>query len=1381
MAATIEKLIEKLTSEIDYTFLTDFFLTYRSFISPVQLCNLLILRFNWALERDEEDRRIARVRTFVAIRHWLLNYFYFDFVSCRELRSILTNYLNDLSARQSIRDSPRDQRIVQGLRKVLKRLKKLYYQKDLSPGFGKHGDRLSGDDIEDKKYFEDIDDMVVVMPQRKFGSVQLPGQYGYGTVDSGGGFFGTSMTSESQNIYPMILGNSSTSKEQSTLINRPLKKASSYSSLYSVITPGTTDSEEEENDPIVNNSNLNSSVSRREHGHEVGLSQTLQYSESSSLKHTNDQDTGFYHHRWAISLPTISSGDDDVVGGKMNTSSGVDNKESKISSKMERVIVDPLEQSEKIKEFEKRIIRLKSRSMSDIPSKKKLQDPVDNFDRNDEALVGKEPPPLPPRRRRRHTLDVSSKQPPSPSFFKSMFVKGSFPIRKLKNMVSQEKSGDNIQRKKRSLSFSEAICGIFDLFAIDHSSGVARRNSSPSYVDTSGGSQDQRPTHRSNEQESTSRPWHRKMSGTVGRLAKGLFSGERNKNSMASFSGVIPGCGTQGDNSTNRISKFGFLCATTPVEPVNMEESDSSFSWNENMNTRVIDENDQFHLDGFSYVDESVEDEFYDTTRAENFEETERQFEQWENEDVNKGISYDGGSTSLQIPTFPQNTYSKAWGVEETNKNNTHHLSESIEVENYSKDNEPEDPQIIRRLHRQGKIYDVEDVENINFSQQTSTEGDNYQSVRSQNFRTLRHLPKVHNLHSVVTLKDLENKPSKQISWDTFTSQEFGEGENVVLSSNIIGSVEETSKESIFRESEANRRVKDDKTIDPHYVSLDENSTGLSQTEMDKGRGGNGRGFVLGKILQSSKKHKPPAISIQQVETIDPNFSQGPNKRILVQTPSSMHSRMSSSTSSDLNFQNQQPYQSFILMYRSDVIARQFCLIERDLLLNVQWEELACDWVSTEIVLTRDLNDRVRVIEKFIHIAQQCLQLSNFATLAQILLGLQSSPVERLRRTWTQVRDSEMRTLKELNEYISPFGNWKVIRDTMRQVVENSTIINEVVKKSRLGTGVKKINTGCIPFLGLYLSDLVFNSAVPSFIDPAPPTPSTPSFSALIDRPQQPLVNFHKHRTTATIVKRIMAFQNLARSYTVPIEPDVYSKCAELKGVEATRLVVMDLDVEDYNSDIVSEMFNNCTSLAYEESSNHNKNNSNSLNPISSNFIDEISSRKTSLILPDGFSGLERICLTANGNLQRILSAWFNKPIEIQIIKNVSVNTTSSTLKSFDNCETVNHLDHGNDDGPILQRYDREVRLVCSNKIVCSAFSDVIVRDKKIFNLIENEGVGLGQLFRAPSFQLLRVGRDSQSWWRVYTLKIQSIECEIKEVFPCNLFETGGIDINPKC
>lgn len=61
-AATVHKLIEKLTNTLDYTFMTDFFLTYRDFLNPQELCQLLISRFYWALKSDDETRKIVRIR-----------------------------------------------------------------------------------------------------------------------------------------------------------------------------------------------------------------------------------------------------------------------------------------------------------------------------------------------------------------------------------------------------------------------------------------------------------------------------------------------------------------------------------------------------------------------------------------------------------------------------------------------------------------------------------------------------------------------------------------------------------------------------------------------------------------------------------------------------------------------------------------------------------------------------------------------------------------------------------------------------------------------------------------------------------------------------------------------------------------------------------------------------------------------------------------------------------------------------------------------------------------------------------------------------------------------------------------------------------------------
>lgn len=145
--------------------------------------------------------------------------------------------------------------------------------------------------------------------------------------------------------------------------------------------------------------------------------------------------------------------------------------------------------------------------------------------------------------------------------------------------------------------------------------------------------------------------------------------------------------------------------------------------------------------------------------------------------------------------------------------------------------------------------------------------------------------------------------------------------------------------------------------------------------------------------------------------------------------------------------------------------------------------------------------------------------------------------------------------------------------------------------------------------LGIYLSDLVYNTELPSYVEPrAPPkdqetaqalseamastmlqqlpTPQSslgnlkahkeeaeqrPSFASTLstDDPTttttttttEPLtedtstnkvmlVNMHKHRTTATIIKRILTFQALAGRYPFQREPDVFDWLKAMERAE---------------------------------------------------------------------------------------------------------------------------------------------------------------------------------------------------------------------------------------
>ncbi|KAK1228344.1 Guanine nucleotide exchange factor lte1 [Marasmius sp. AFHP31] len=104
LAATIERWLAQVTSEFNYDELLVFFLTYRTYISPLDLAHLFICRFHWAVSDSEygasgntgpEVKRVVRLRTFVAFKFWLTTFFVMDFMNNRELRVLLAKWLND--------------------------------------------------------------------------------------------------------------------------------------------------------------------------------------------------------------------------------------------------------------------------------------------------------------------------------------------------------------------------------------------------------------------------------------------------------------------------------------------------------------------------------------------------------------------------------------------------------------------------------------------------------------------------------------------------------------------------------------------------------------------------------------------------------------------------------------------------------------------------------------------------------------------------------------------------------------------------------------------------------------------------------------------------------------------------------------------------------------------------------------------------------------------------------------------------------------------------------------------------------------------------------------------------------------------------------------
>lgn len=287
-------------------------------------------------------------------------------------------------------------------------------------------------------------------------------------------------------------------------------------------------------------------------------------------------------------------------------------------------------------------------------------------------------------------------------------------------------------------------------------------------------------------------------------------------------------------------------------------------------------------------------------------------------------------------------------------------------------------------------------------------------------------------------------------------------------------------------------------------------------------------GFVASAHSNNHKKPLPPTPELTPIVGCTESLRS-------IDEMSQSHSAAKITTVTNTKFSVHLP---FILAFDSDTLAQQFTLIEKDALNEIDWKELIemnwknsassnsrswvdflqntdaqgvevviarfnimVKWAISEIVLTQHVEERARCIIKLIHIAAHCRRYRNFATLAQLTIALSSNEVARLYKTWDLVPGGDLKILSDLELLVTPSRNFHNIREEME-----------------LGT-----DSGCIPFVGIYTHDLLYNAQKPSEIASSPTT--------------APLVNFERCRIGAAVVKTLLRLLEASTRYSFqPIE-----------------------------------------------------------------------------------------------------------------------------------------------------------------------------------------------------------------------------------------------------
>ncbi|XP_074405155.1 ras-specific guanine nucleotide-releasing factor 1 isoform X3 [Zonotrichia albicollis] len=162
--------------------------------------------------------------------------------------------------------------------------------------------------------------------------------------------------------------------------------------------------------------------------------------------------------------------------------------------------------------------------------------------------------------------------------------------------------------------------------------------------------------------------------------------------------------------------------------------------------------------------------------------------------------------------------------------------------------------------------------------------------------------------------------------------------------------------------------------------------------------------------------------------------------------------------------------------------------------------------IASEIIRNEDIAARASAIEKWVAVADICRCLHNYNAVLEITSSLNRSAIFRLKKTWLKVSKQTKALIDKLQKLVSSEGRFKNLREAL-----------------------KNCDPPCVPYLGMYLTDLAFIEE------------GTPNYT------EDGLVNFSKMRMISHIIREIRQFQQT--SYKIEHQPKVTQYLLDQSGV----------------------------------------------------------------------------------------------------------------------------------------------------------------------------------------------------------------------------------------
>ncbi|KAM6909610.1 ral guanine nucleotide dissociation stimulator-like 2 isoform 1-T1 [Xenentodon cancila] len=153
---------------------------------------------------------------------------------------------------------------------------------------------------------------------------------------------------------------------------------------------------------------------------------------------------------------------------------------------------------------------------------------------------------------------------------------------------------------------------------------------------------------------------------------------------------------------------------------------------------------------------------------------------------------------------------------------------------------------------------------------------------------------------------------------------------------------------------------------------------------------------------------------------------------------------------------------------------------------------------------------RARLLEKWISVAEDCRARKNFSSLYAIVSALQSNPIHRLRRTWQETDREALRRYEELAEIFSDKDNYSQSRELLKE--EGTSKFANLDNRLNSRHLNRSNAQGTVPYLGIFLTDL-------TMLD-----------TAVKDRLDNGYINFDKRRREFEVLAQIRLLQSSCKN-----------------------------------------------------------------------------------------------------------------------------------------------------------------------------------------------------------------------------------------------------------